>query len=46
MILDGPEKGSWIAYCLDCDWTTEPMPSLAAGYACEQHEREADHAAA
>lgn len=42
MLLDGPEKGSWVAYCLDCDWTDGPMPSRAAGHAADQHEREAD----
>ena len=45
MILDGPDKGGWVAWCLDCDWTADnPMPSEAAGYAAQQHEREANHA--
>ena len=46
MILDGPDKGGWVAWCLDCDWKADdPMPPEAAGYAAQQHEREADHAA-
>lgn len=42
MILDGEDKGSWVAYCLDCDWKgDDPMPPEAAGYAAAQHESEA-----
>lgn len=45
MILDGPDKGSWVAYCLDCEWTADdPMPSLAAGYAANQHEEKCAYA--
>lgn len=42
MILDGPDKGSWVAYCLGCDWTEdEPMSSRVATEEAEDHEREA-----
>lgn len=45
MILDGPDKGSWVAYCLDCDWTmNDPVPPFVAGEAAREHEEEARHA--
>lgn len=40
MILDGPDKGDWIAFCSECDWTIGPRPiDHTLGEAVRDHER-------
>lgn len=42
MILDGADKGDWIAFCTGCDWHIEPRPiDHTLGEAARDHERQA-----
>jgi hypothetical protein len=42
MILDGPDKGDWIAFCAGCDWQVGPRPiDHTLGEQARDHERRA-----